>query len=53
MFLVMLLKPLVGLVLFGVVLCLARAIIALIPEGRVKRLLTRPIGVRDVTRRWH
>jgi hypothetical protein len=52
MFLAMLVKPLVALVFFGLALGVARLVIALIPEGRVKRLLTRPIGRQATDRGW-
>jgi hypothetical protein len=52
MFLAMLVKPLVALLFFGVALGVGRVVIALIPEGRVKRLLTRPIGRQAADRRW-
>lgn len=44
MFFVMALKGFVAVALFGVALGLSRLLLRLIPEGRVKRLLTRPIG---------
>ncbi len=53
MFWAMLIKPLLAIVLFGLALGLARLVIDLIPEGRVKRLLTRPIGRQSAERRWH
>jgi hypothetical protein len=52
MFWAMLIKPLVAVVLFGLALWLSQMVIALIPEGRIKRLLTRPIGRQATDRRW-
>jgi hypothetical protein len=52
MFWAMVFKPLVAFVLFGLALWLARLLIGLIPEGRIKRLLTRPIGRKTADRRW-
>jgi hypothetical protein len=46
MFWAMVFKPLVAFVLFGLALWIARALMRLIPDGRIKRLLTRPIGTR-------
>lgn len=43
-FMAMLLKPFVMIVLMLVVMILARLIMSRIPEGRVKRLLSRRIG---------
>ncbi len=51
MFLVMLLKPFVGLVLFFAAFVIARGLLSFIPSGRIKRLLTRPIGVRSANPR--
>lgn len=52
MFWAMVFKPLVALVLFGLALFVARLVMRLIPEGRIKRLLTRPIGRKSAHRRW-
>lgn len=52
MFWAMVIKPLVAVVLFGLALGLAQLVIACIPDGRVKRLLTRPIGRQATDRRW-
>jgi hypothetical protein len=51
MFFVMLLKPLAGLVLFFAAFVIARGLLALVPDGRIKRLLTRPVGVRSANPR--
>jgi hypothetical protein len=52
MFWAMLVKPLIAVAFFGAALGVARLVIALIPEGRVKRLLTRPIGRQAADRGW-
>jgi hypothetical protein len=52
MFWAMVIKPLLAVVVFGLALWLARLVIGLIPEGRIKRLLTRPIGRKTANRRW-
>lgn len=52
MFWAMAMKPLVAVLFFGLALGLARLLMALIPEGRVKRLLTSPIGRQAADRRW-
>jgi hypothetical protein len=52
MFWAMLIKPVVAVLLFGAALWLARWCIAWMPGGRVKRLLTRPIGRRPADRGW-
>jgi hypothetical protein len=44
MFWVMALKGFVAVALFGIALGLSRLILAFVPEGRLRRLLTRPIG---------
>ena len=51
MFWVMLLKPFVGLVLFSAAFVIARGLLSLIPSGRIKRLLTRPIGFKSANPR--
>lgn len=52
-FLAMLIKPLVAFVFFGVALALARIVMRCIPAGRVKRLLSRPVGRGPARpRRW-
>lgn len=52
MFWVMLIKPFVGLVLFGSAFAIAWVVMRFIPEGRFKALLGRPLrrGIRE--RRW-
>jgi hypothetical protein len=53
MFLAMLIKPLLALLVFGFALGLANIVMRWLPEGRIKRLLTRPIGRGPSTpRRW-
>lgn len=44
MFWALFMKPLVGLLLFGVAYLVAGLIMSAIPEGRAKRLLSRRIG---------
>lgn len=51
MFFVMLLKPFVGLVLFFAAFVIARGLVALIPNGRIRRLLTQPIGFKSANPR--
>lgn len=51
MFWVMLLKPFVGLVPFFAALVIARGLLGLLPNGRIKRLLTRPIGFKSANPR--
>lgn len=52
MFWAMLIKSLVAFVLFGLALVIAWGVMSLIPEGRIKRLLGRPLrrGIRE--RKW-
>lgn len=52
MFAVVALKGLVGLVLWGAAYCIAMLVMRIIPDGRLRRLLGRPLhhGVRE--RRW-
>jgi hypothetical protein len=51
MFWAMLIKPFLAFVLFGLALWLARLLMRWIPDGRIKRLLTRPIG-KGSPRKW-
>lgn len=46
MFVVMVVKAAVGVVLWVGAAWLAGSVVRLIPEGRIRRLLTRPIGAK-------
>jgi len=53
MFFAMLIKPFLALVVFGLALGVANVIMRWLPEGRIKRMLSRPIGRGPSTpRRW-
>lgn len=52
MFWVMVIKPFVGLVLFGLAYCIAGYIMRFVPHGWLRRLLTRQVGCRKTYRRW-
>lgn len=52
MFWVMLIKPLVAFVLFGLAFSIAWLVMSVIPEGRFKRLLGNPLRRGICKRKW-